>query len=239
MWNPRTEFNVGEIEKMQGRSSAWLVKHELVHRSFGFDYKGIETGKRKPEDWYSIAVIYSLRISIQIWFLYIPVCLWCSTRRIFLPCVSSYENTVWCGSTRIGMHRQSLPQGGIESRNPVIWICRKFISSTNGNLLWVSSTPETYRRCLNWSVGPYARRFYCPAPNFLLKKKRARQPQWEPKKVRILGASPSFDDPTSTFRSRRWTRLVLVRQSSVSCQVGASSIGAIKEGVASDLTDHR
>jgi len=64
MLNPRTNFNVGEIKKMQGRSSAWLVKHELVHRSFGFDYKRIETWQIKPEDWYSIAVI-SLYIDIK------------------------------------------------------------------------------------------------------------------------------------------------------------------------------
>jgi hypothetical protein len=31
---------------MQGRSSAWLVKHELVHRSLGFD--GIEKKQIKP-----------------------------------------------------------------------------------------------------------------------------------------------------------------------------------------------
>ncbi|CAN6440741.1 unnamed protein product [Victoria cruziana] len=42
---------------MQGRSSAWLVKHELVHRYLGFDYQGVETLQIKPEDWYSIAVI--------------------------------------------------------------------------------------------------------------------------------------------------------------------------------------
>nr|YP_010143144.1 NADH-plastoquinone oxidoreductase subunit J [Salomonia cantoniensis]QQL04264.1 NADH-plastoquinone oxidoreductase subunit J [Salomonia cantoniensis] len=42
---------------MQGRLSAWLVKHELVHRSLGFDYQGIETLQIKPEDWDSLAVI--------------------------------------------------------------------------------------------------------------------------------------------------------------------------------------
>ncbi|KAK9660535.1 hypothetical protein RND81_O211600 [Saponaria officinalis] len=42
---------------MQGRLSAWLVKHGLVHRSLGFDYQGIETLQIKPEDWHSIAVI--------------------------------------------------------------------------------------------------------------------------------------------------------------------------------------
>ena len=30
--------NVGAIKKMQGRLSGWLAKHELVHRSLGFDY---------------------------------------------------------------------------------------------------------------------------------------------------------------------------------------------------------
>ena len=47
----------GEIKKMQGRLSAWLAKHGLVHRSLGFDYQGIETLQIKPEDWHSIAVI--------------------------------------------------------------------------------------------------------------------------------------------------------------------------------------
>nr|YP_004733330.1 NADH-plastoquinone oxidoreductase subunit J [Crithmum maritimum]YP_004733846.1 NADH-plastoquinone oxidoreductase subunit J [Petroselinum crispum]YP_009235882.1 NADH-plastoquinone oxidoreductase subunit J [Anethum foeniculum]YP_009235967.1 NADH-plastoquinone oxidoreductase subunit J [Anethum graveolens]YP_009338429.1 NADH-plastoquinone oxidoreductase subunit J [Pterygopleurum neurophyllum]YP_009484755.1 NADH dehydrogenase subunit J [Cicuta virosa]YP_009489327.1 NADH dehydrogenase subunit J len=42
---------------MQGRLSAWLVKHGLIHRSLGFDYQGIETLQIKPEDWHSIAVI--------------------------------------------------------------------------------------------------------------------------------------------------------------------------------------
>ena len=48
---------MGEIKKMQGRLSAWLAKHGLVHRSLGFDYQGIETLQIKPEDWHSIAVI--------------------------------------------------------------------------------------------------------------------------------------------------------------------------------------
>ncbi|WMV55036.1 hypothetical protein MTR67_048421 [Solanum verrucosum] len=43
---------------MQGHLSAWLVKHELIHRSLGFDYQGIETLQIKPEDWHSIAVIF-------------------------------------------------------------------------------------------------------------------------------------------------------------------------------------
>ncbi|PHT94406.1 NAD(P)H-quinone oxidoreductase subunit J, chloroplastic [Capsicum annuum] len=43
---------------MQGRLSAWLVKHGLIHRSLGFDYQGIETLQIKPEDWHSIAVIF-------------------------------------------------------------------------------------------------------------------------------------------------------------------------------------
>ena len=42
---------------MQGRLSAWLVKHGLIHRSLGFDYQGIETLQIKPEDWHSVAVI--------------------------------------------------------------------------------------------------------------------------------------------------------------------------------------
>ncbi|MCD7460975.1 hypothetical protein HAX54_044940 [Datura stramonium] len=43
---------------MQGRLSAWLVKHGLIHRSMGFDYQGIETLQIKPEDWRSIAIIF-------------------------------------------------------------------------------------------------------------------------------------------------------------------------------------
>nr|YP_010233194.1 NADH dehydrogenase subunit J [Centranthera grandiflora]QSX28397.1 NADH dehydrogenase subunit J [Centranthera grandiflora] len=46
-----------EIKKMQGRLSAWLVKHGIIHRCLGFDYQGIETLQIKSEDWHSIAVI--------------------------------------------------------------------------------------------------------------------------------------------------------------------------------------
>ena len=42
---------------MQGRLSAWLAKHGLVHRSLGFNYQGIETLQIKLEDWHSIVVI--------------------------------------------------------------------------------------------------------------------------------------------------------------------------------------
>ncbi|CAL9085383.1 unnamed protein product [Musa textilis] len=41
----------------QDRLSDWLVKHDLVHRSLGFDCRGIETLQIKTEDWDSIAVI--------------------------------------------------------------------------------------------------------------------------------------------------------------------------------------
>ncbi|PHT28539.1 DNA-directed RNA polymerase subunit beta [Capsicum baccatum] len=43
---------------MQGRLSSWLVKHGLIHRFLGFDYRGIETLQIKPEDCHSIAVIF-------------------------------------------------------------------------------------------------------------------------------------------------------------------------------------
>lgn len=33
-------------------------KHELIHRSLGLDYQGIETLQIKPEGWDSIAVIF-------------------------------------------------------------------------------------------------------------------------------------------------------------------------------------
>ncbi|KAI5653907.1 hypothetical protein M9H77_31094 [Catharanthus roseus] len=51
---------MGEIKKMQGRSSTWLVNHGIFHRSLGFHYQGIETLQIKFEDWHSIAVILHL-----------------------------------------------------------------------------------------------------------------------------------------------------------------------------------
>nr|QGW12564.1 NADH-plastoquinone oxidoreductase subunit J [Cymbidium bicolor] len=45
------------MKKMQVHLSDWLVKHELIHRSLGFDCRGIETLQIKIEDWDSIAVI--------------------------------------------------------------------------------------------------------------------------------------------------------------------------------------
>uniref|UniRef100_A0ACD5YG61 Uncharacterized protein n=1 Tax=Avena sativa TaxID=4498 RepID=A0ACD5YG61_AVESA len=41
----------------QGWLSNWLVKHEVVHRSLGFDHRGIETLQIKAGDWDSIAAI--------------------------------------------------------------------------------------------------------------------------------------------------------------------------------------
>nr|YP_009386559.1 NADH-plastoquinone oxidoreductase subunit J [Cymbopogon flexuosus]YP_009626913.1 NADH dehydrogenase subunit J [Cymbopogon citratus]YP_010236474.1 NADH-plastoquinone oxidoreductase subunit J [Cymbopogon densiflorus]YP_010236557.1 NADH-plastoquinone oxidoreductase subunit J [Cymbopogon obtectus]YP_010236722.1 NADH-plastoquinone oxidoreductase subunit J [Cymbopogon schoenanthus]YP_010616157.1 NADH dehydrogenase subunit J [Cymbopogon nardus]YP_010884479.1 NADH-plastoquinone oxidoreductase subu len=41
----------------QGWLSNWLVKHDVVHRSLGFDHRGVETLQIKAEDWDSIAVI--------------------------------------------------------------------------------------------------------------------------------------------------------------------------------------
>ncbi|PNT70988.1 hypothetical protein BRADI_2g20961v3 [Brachypodium distachyon] len=41
----------------QGWLSNWLVKHKVVHRSLGFDHRGIETLQIKAGDWDSIAVI--------------------------------------------------------------------------------------------------------------------------------------------------------------------------------------
>ncbi|XBI71755.1 hypothetical protein VPH35_065884 [Triticum aestivum] len=43
----------------QGWLYNWLVKHEVVHRSLGFDHRGIETLQIKAGDWDSIAVIIS------------------------------------------------------------------------------------------------------------------------------------------------------------------------------------
>ncbi len=41
----------------QGWLSNWLVKHDVVHRSLGFDHRGVETLQIKAGDWDSIAVI--------------------------------------------------------------------------------------------------------------------------------------------------------------------------------------
>jgi NAD(P)H-quinone oxidoreductase subunit J len=51
-------YKEGEMKTMQqGWLSNWLVKHEVVHRSLGFDHRGIETLQIKAGDWDSIAVI--------------------------------------------------------------------------------------------------------------------------------------------------------------------------------------
>nr|P12199.1 RecName: Full=NAD(P)H-quinone oxidoreductase subunit J, chloroplastic; AltName: Full=NAD(P)H dehydrogenase subunit J; AltName: Full=NADH-plastoquinone oxidoreductase subunit J [Marchantia polymorpha]BAS44721.1 NAD(P)H-quinone oxidoreductase subunit J [Marchantia paleacea subsp. diptera]CAA28087.1 unnamed protein product [Marchantia paleacea] len=42
--------------KIQGRLSIWLIKHNLKHRPLGFDYQGIETLQIRSEDWPSLAV---------------------------------------------------------------------------------------------------------------------------------------------------------------------------------------
>ena len=55
---------MGEIKKMQGRSSAWLVKHELVHRSLGFDYQGRETLQIKPEDGTPLLLFHMYMVTI-------------------------------------------------------------------------------------------------------------------------------------------------------------------------------
>ncbi|RZC63599.1 hypothetical protein C5167_025380 [Papaver somniferum] len=52
----------GSQQIIDGRLSAWLVKHGLVHRFLGFDYQGFETLQIKPEDWHSIAVIHMYMI---------------------------------------------------------------------------------------------------------------------------------------------------------------------------------
>ena len=40
MLNTNTNKNVGREGMLVVHLPAWLVKHELVHRSLGFDYKG-------------------------------------------------------------------------------------------------------------------------------------------------------------------------------------------------------
>jgi len=52
----------------QGWLSNWLVKHEVVHRSLGFDHRGIETLQIKAGDWDSIAVILYVMVTI----IYVP-----------------------------------------------------------------------------------------------------------------------------------------------------------------------
>nr|ULQ66372.1 NADH-plastoquinone oxidoreductase subunit J [Isolepis setacea] len=51
------EINRIEEDHLQNFLSDWLVNHELVHRSLGFDSRGIETLQIKAEDWDSIGVI--------------------------------------------------------------------------------------------------------------------------------------------------------------------------------------
>ena len=56
--NVKYLYKEGEMKTMQqGWLSNWLVKHEVVHRSLGFDHRGIETLQIKAGDWDSIAVI--------------------------------------------------------------------------------------------------------------------------------------------------------------------------------------
>jgi len=56
--NVKYLYKEGEMKTMQqGWLSNWLVKHEGVHRSLGFDHRGIETLQIKAGDWDSIAVI--------------------------------------------------------------------------------------------------------------------------------------------------------------------------------------
>ncbi|KAL2899560.1 NAD(P)H-quinone oxidoreductase subunit J chloroplastic [Bienertia sinuspersici] len=43
---------------MQGRLSAWLVKHGLVHRSLGFDYQGVETLQINPKTGIPLLLFY-------------------------------------------------------------------------------------------------------------------------------------------------------------------------------------
>jgi NAD(P)H-quinone oxidoreductase subunit J len=51
----------GEIKTMQwGWLSNWLVKHDVVHRSLGFDHRAVETLQIKAGDWDSIVVILYL-----------------------------------------------------------------------------------------------------------------------------------------------------------------------------------
>ena len=44
------QTRMGKRENIrQGPLSAWLVKHEIVHRSLGFDYQEIENLQTTPE----------------------------------------------------------------------------------------------------------------------------------------------------------------------------------------------
>ncbi|KAL2925249.1 NAD(P)H-quinone oxidoreductase subunit J chloroplastic [Bienertia sinuspersici] len=95
---------------MQGRLSAWLVKHGLVHRSLGFDYQGVETLQIKSEDWHSIAVI-----------LYVYGYNYLRSQYAYdvAPSVSSYGNRTRYGSTRRDMRkkRESYDMLGISYDN--------------------------------------------------------------------------------------------------------------------------
>ncbi|KAL0540000.1 hypothetical protein IC582_024224 [Cucumis melo] len=56
----------GKIKKMQGNLSFWLVEHELIHRSLGFDYQGIETLQIKPKDGTPLQPFYMYMICIKV-----------------------------------------------------------------------------------------------------------------------------------------------------------------------------
>ena len=59
---------MGEIKKMHSHLFAWLVKHELVHRSLSSDYKVRETSQIKSKYWDSIvviSVIYALNVPMM------------------------------------------------------------------------------------------------------------------------------------------------------------------------------
>nr|YP_009862967.1 NADH dehydrogenase 30 kDa subunit [Anthoceros punctatus]YP_009863057.1 NADH dehydrogenase 30 kDa subunit [Anthoceros agrestis]QKD76423.1 NADH dehydrogenase 30 kDa subunit [Anthoceros punctatus]QKD76513.1 NADH dehydrogenase 30 kDa subunit [Anthoceros agrestis] len=50
------ETFTNDTNEIQGRLSAWPIKHRLAHRPLGFDYQGVETLEVRSEDWLSIAV---------------------------------------------------------------------------------------------------------------------------------------------------------------------------------------
>ncbi|GAY57101.1 hypothetical protein CUMW_176830 [Citrus unshiu] len=80
-----------QTKKIHSCLSAWLVKHGLVHRSLGFDYKGIQTLQIKPEVWHFVAVIlYYMWLQLFAF----QMCLLCSTSWNASWYLSSYTNII-------------------------------------------------------------------------------------------------------------------------------------------------
>ncbi|KAJ4736362.1 hypothetical protein LUZ62_010123 [Rhynchospora pubera] len=93
-----------ENDHLQNYLSDWLVKYELVHRSLGFDSRGIETLQIKVEDWDSIAVIL---------YVYEEVCI-----KVFVPRKNPRIPSVfWIWRSADFQERESYDMLGISYEN--------------------------------------------------------------------------------------------------------------------------